>query len=46
MGHAGAIISGGKGTAAEKIDAWKNAGIEVVENPALIGERVVSILKK
>jgi succinyl-CoA synthetase alpha subunit len=46
MGHAGAIISGGKGTAEEKIRAWREAGIEVVDNPANIGERVLSILKK
>lgn len=37
MGHAGAIISGGKGTAAEKMATMKKAGIKVVENPAEIG---------
>jgi succinyl-CoA synthetase alpha subunit len=37
MGHAGAIISGGKGTAAEKMNALKQNGIRVVENPADIG---------
>lgn len=37
MGHAGAIISGGKGTAAEKMSAMKKAGIFVVESPADIG---------
>jgi succinyl-CoA synthetase alpha subunit len=37
MGHAGAIISGGKGTASEKMDAMKKAGIKVVESPAEIG---------
>jgi succinyl-CoA synthetase alpha subunit len=37
MGHAGAIISGGKGTAAEKMKALKENGIHVVENPAEIG---------
>ncbi len=37
MGHAGAIISGGKGTAAEKMKAMKKAGIHVVETPAEIG---------
>ena len=37
MGHAGAIISGGKGTAAEKMNVMKKAGIKVVESPAEIG---------
>ncbi|NJD23260.1 MAG: succinate--CoA ligase subunit alpha [Melioribacter sp.] len=37
MGHAGAIISGGKGTAVEKMTAMKKAGIHVVESPAAIG---------
>ena len=40
MGHAGAIISGGKGTAEEKMKTMRAAGIIVVENPALIGETV------
>jgi succinyl-CoA synthetase alpha subunit len=44
MGHAGAIISGGKGTAAEKMAAMRKAGIHVVENPALIGETVKKVL--
>lgn len=46
MGHAGAIISGGKGTAAEKMAAMKTAGIHVVESPALIGETMAAVLKK
>jgi succinyl-CoA synthetase alpha subunit len=46
MGHAGAIIAGGKGTAQEKMDALRAAGIAVVENPALIGETVERILKR
>jgi succinyl-CoA synthetase alpha subunit len=40
MGHAGAIISGGKGTAAEKIEAMKQCGIHVVLSPAEIGEEM------
>jgi len=38
MGHAGAIISGGKGTAKEKIAAMKQAGIRMASSPATIGE--------
>ena len=45
MGHAGAIISGGKGTAADKIAAFKAAGIHVAESPALIGETMARALK-
>ena len=44
MGHAGAIISGGKGTAAEKFAAMRAAGITVVDNPALIGEAMERVL--
>jgi len=46
MGHAGAIISGGKGTAAEKMAAMKSAGIHVVTSPADIGEAVAKALKE
>jgi succinyl-CoA synthetase alpha subunit len=46
MGHAGAIISGGKGTAQEKMDAMRKAGILVVESPALLGETMQKALKK
>jgi succinyl-CoA synthetase alpha subunit len=44
MGHAGAIIAGGKGTAADKMKAMKKAGIHVVENPAVIGVTVAKAL--
>jgi succinyl-CoA synthetase alpha subunit len=45
MGHAGAIISGGKGTAADKMAALRDAGIRVVESPAEIGATVQEILR-
>ena len=45
MGHAGAIISGGKGTAADKIAALQAAGIAVAESPALIGVTLKESLK-
>jgi succinyl-CoA synthetase alpha subunit len=45
MGHAGAIISGGKGDAASKVRALKEAGITIVENPAEIGATVAAIRK-
>ena len=46
MGHAGAIIAGGKGTAAEKMKALTEAGIAVVENPADIGSTVKKTLEE
>ncbi len=46
MGHAGAIISGGKGGAEDKIEAMKLAGIAVAQNPALLGSTLVDLLKK
>jgi len=44
MGHAGAIISGGRGTAAEKMAVLRQHGVHVVENPAEIGAKVKRIL--
>jgi succinyl-CoA synthetase alpha subunit len=44
MGHAGAIISGGKGTAKEKMEALRAAGIQVAESPADIGSTMARAL--
>ncbi|AKG04588.1 succinate--CoA ligase subunit alpha [Salimicrobium jeotgali] len=45
MGHAGAIISGGKGTADEKIRVMNECGIEVAETPSVMGETLINVLK-
>ncbi|WKZ17459.1 MAG: succinate--CoA ligase subunit alpha [Candidatus Jettenia sp. CY-1] len=44
MGHAGAIISGNKGTAISKVEALRNAGVTIVDSPAHIGETVAKII--
>lgn len=44
LGHAGAIMSGGRGTAAHKIESLEAAGVRLVRNPARIGEAVASVL--
>ncbi|MDA7025877.1 succinate--CoA ligase subunit alpha [Bacillus sp. CLL-7-23] len=46
MGHAGAIISGGKGTADEKIKTMNACGIEVAETPSVMGETLIQVLKE
>src|SRR5260221_946497 len=45
MGHAGAIISGGKGTAAEKMSALEAAGIHVIKSPSEMGSRILEVWK-
>jgi succinyl-CoA synthetase alpha subunit len=44
MGHAGAIIAGGKGTAGAKMEAMRKAGIAVTDNPAKLGETLAELL--
>ncbi|MEC1260854.1 succinate--CoA ligase subunit alpha [Bacillus swezeyi] len=46
MGHAGAIISGGKGTADEKVKTMNACGIEVAETPSVMGETLINVLKE
>ena len=46
MGHAGAIVSGGKGTAAGKVEALKAAGIAVADTPATMADSLIELLKK
>ena len=45
MGHAGAIISGGTGTAAHKMEAMRRAGITVADSPAALGSTMLTVLK-
>jgi len=46
MGHAGAIISGGTGSAGDKIEAMKRAGIAVSDSPAALGKTMLGLLNR
>lgn len=46
MGHAGAIISGGKGSAGDKMEAMRSAGFHITENPALLGETMLAAMQR
>jgi succinyl-CoA synthetase alpha subunit len=45
MGHAGAVISGGRDTAAAKMEAMRSAGLFVADSPAALGSTMVDVLK-